>query len=148
MEESYRELFGILGKVREILDKLSDLQGRKARGAARGDLMEVNECMKQEQVLSLSLRSLDQKREKLTALLGIAGQPVSKLPFQVPEALRPEALSCADRLLQSFRLYKTAAQLSRNTLEIALREVDLMLAASGVKEDSASIPESVTDFRA
>ena len=72
---NWGEYLTLLENLGGKLEELTDLERTKALAVGRSDLEELEECMKREQVMSLSLRGLDQKREKLLAALGLTGVP-------------------------------------------------------------------------
>ena len=71
-------------ELQQELERLTQLQRQKIDAVRAHDLDVLNDCMKQEQVISLSLRGLEQKREKLLQALGLSG--VSLLELDRPQA--------------------------------------------------------------
>ena len=55
------------------MEKMITTAKEKGAAARVGDLVRVDACMKQEQVYSMSLRSMDQKREKMHKAMGLEG---------------------------------------------------------------------------
>ena len=74
----------MLRSLTKTLEQLTDVENRKTEAVSRGDLMAVDECMKQEQVLSLSLRGFDQKRDAALRDLGLEGVKLSGLIARAP----------------------------------------------------------------
>lgn len=157
MEELYSAYLSTLDGLSAELDKLADLCRKQSDAVRRDDLMGLNEVMKQEQVLGLSLRGREQKRQKLSLQLGLDGSRLSALPQRVPRNLLPRAQETVERLRRSYEGYQTAAQVARHTLEINLHEIEKILAAQGVDPaqsgayaaDAAAPPTNMkTDFRA
>ena len=109
MNEIYEAYFTLLGKIGELLDRLSELARTKNVAAQRGDVLTVNECMKEEQSIGLTLRRMDQQRDKLLATLGLQGVPLSALPRRCPPAQR---------------------QAARATLECSLHNVEKLIEAN------------------
>ena len=70
----------LLGKVTKALEQLTEVEKTKTNAVTAGDLAAVEQCMKQEQVASLNLRGLDQKREKLLDQLGILWTTAPRKP--------------------------------------------------------------------
>ena len=144
MAASYRELFEFLEKLGDQLDRLTELQREKTAAVRRDDLNGVNDCMKREQVISLSLRSMDIKREKLLAELGLAGKPLSALPRACPPEHRARAQELADSLRERYALYKTTSQVARTTLEVNLHQIEKLM-----REASETPPPAgMADIRA
>ena len=55
-------LLHFLSELQQELDRLTQLQPQKIDAVRAHDLDVLNDCMKQEQAISLSLRGLEQKR--------------------------------------------------------------------------------------
>lgn len=68
----------------ESLDReihlLTELQSQKLEAVHAHDLERLNDCIKQEQATSLSLRGMEQKRSKLLAGLGLSGYRCGSCP--------------------------------------------------------------------
>lgn len=152
---SYLEL---LNELSANLDQLGRLAQEKAGFVRQNDLMGLDEVLKQEQAMTLTLRGLEQKRQKLLSQLGLADVPLSELPGQCPEELEPQARRTVETLRQSYAVYRSYADAARSTLELNLHEIEKVIAASGVdpklaaagyETPSAEPPEKMkTDFRA
>ncbi len=127
--QQYRECFAFLEKLCGTLDALADLQREKSTAVSRDDLLGVEACMKREQALSLSLRSMEQKREKLFSPLGMRDKPFSALPEYCPPELRPQARDLADRVRRCYGIYRSAADAARSNLELNLHQIEKMTAA-------------------
>ena len=123
MAASYLELFALLEKLEGELEKLTELQKEKTAAVLRDDLMGVNDCMKREQVISLSLRSMDQRREKLLSGLGLGNIPLSALPSRCPPEHRARAREVAENVRERYLVFRSAADVARNTLEINLHQI-------------------------
>lgn len=145
MEAVLQEYFSLIEKLDKMLAELTQLAQKKTKAAAHDDLQAVDECMKQEQALSLSLRSMDKKREDLLARLGMSGVPLSGLAAQCPEDCRLEAKQAAERLRTQYDLYRNASEVARTTLECNLHQIEKYLA-----EESGGAPAAGTlaDIRA
>ena len=147
MAVSFEQYFAFLQELGEVFEKLTALTKEKTEAVHRGDLGAVNDCMKREQALSLSLRSMDLKREKMLSELGLKGVPLSGLAAHCPAELRLEARQVEEQLRSRLALYRSAAGVSRNTLEVSLHEIDKMIAGEG-KGDGPADRGTVADIRA
>ena len=76
---SWQDYLKLMRSLSKTLGDLTEVEHDKNAAAARGDLRGVEECMKREQVLSLTLRGYDQKRDSLLRDLGITGVRLSTL---------------------------------------------------------------------
>ena len=145
MYEAYREYFAFMGQLGGLLDQLAGLAKEKAAAVRRDDLLAVDGCMKQEQALSLSLRTMDKKRETLLAGMGLKNVSLSEFPQHCPEELQKEAYSASEELRTRYVLYRSASDAARTTLELNLHQIERMLA------DAADAPMgggTIADIRA
>ena len=118
----------------------------------------MDEVLKQEQALSLNLRGLELRRQKLAPQLGLEGVPLSGLPERCPSELRDEARKTAAALRKSYEIYRSYSNMARNTLELNLHQIDKYLESAGVDPKLAAQgyeapptepPQKMkTDFRA
>lgn len=106
--------------------------------------------MKREQVLSLTLRGYDQKRDSLLRDLGITGVRLSTLVDHSPEELRLETKAVAEELRRQYALFQTASEVARNTLECNLRAIERTQAvqAGDAVQAEEQRKNHQTDFRA
>ncbi len=158
MEERYSAYLTLLDELSADMEKLAELAREQCAVVRRDDLAALNDVMKREQVVGLSLRGKEQKRQKLALQLGLDGTRLSALPRMVPKPLLSRAQEAVERLRQSYSLYQEAAQVARTTLEINLHEIEKIIAAHGIDPaqsagydpSAASEPprNMKTDFRA
>lgn len=145
--QDYLKLLDGLGRT---LEQLTQVERDKNAAASQGDLAEVEACMKREQVLSLSLRGCDQKRDKMLAELGLKGVTLGQLEDHSPPELQLETRQTVEELRRQYALFQAAEQVARNTLEVNLREIERFQAIragdEGVAEEQRR--EHQTDFRA
>ena len=147
---SWQDYLKLLGGLSRTLEQLTQVEREKNDAASRGDPAGVEECMKREQVLSLSLRGTDQKRDKMLAELGLKGVTLSQLEDHSPPELQLETKRAVEELRRQYTLFQGASQVVRDTLEINLREIERIQALragdAGVAEDRRN--DHQTDFRA
>ena len=145
MYEAYREYFAFMDQLGGTLEELTKLAKEKTVAVRRDDLLAVDECMKREQALGLSLRAMDKKRDKLLAAIGLENVTLSGLAQHCPEELRQEARAAADKLRERYGLYRSASDVARTTLECNLHQIERMMA------DEADAPlgsGTIADIRA
>lgn len=149
MDELYEAYFMLLEKLGEQLERLTELAKTKNIAAKRDDVLTVNECMKEEQSIGLTLRRMDQQRQKLLSALGLHGVPLSGLAERCPPEQRRAAREAAERLLTRSKIYHSAADAARSTLECALHNVDKRIEAKTPNGASEPRPRGglFTDFR-
>lgn len=147
---SWQDCLKLMGSLTRTLEELTQVERDKNNAVSQGDLIAVEECMKREQVLSLSLRGYDQKRDKILAELGLQGVTLSQMEEHSPEELQMETKRAAEELRRQYKLFQAASETARNTLEINLREIERIQAVQA--GDSAEAEETrklhQTDFRA
>lgn len=136
----------MLKSLTKTLEQLAQVENRKTEAVSRGDLMAVDECMKQEQVLSLSLRGFDQKRDAALRELGLEGVKLSGLIARAPAEEELETRKVVEELQRQYEIFQAASLVARNTLECNLRVIER------AQQDEAAAGQSQaprqTDFRA
>ncbi len=146
MRVTFAEYLRFLEKLTGVLEQLTDIAKEKCGAVRKDNLAGLDDCMKREQVLSLSLRSMDRQREKMLAELGLSGVPLSGLAHRCPEELQMQAKQTADKLRRQFKVYQSAAETARSMLEINLHEIEKHMGAGASNDGAPSDP--VTDLRA
>lgn len=152
MEPVYAEYLRHLEELSGLLERMSQTARNKLMAAREGDLTALDECMKQEQAYSMSLRGMDQKRDKMLAAMGLTGVTLSALADHYPEELQMQASKAAEQAMNRYEEYLSAADAARTTMECALRDIDRMMPenqrAQLEAEEPAPPPRMRTDFRA
>ena len=147
---SWQDYLKLMRSLSKTLGDLTEVEHDKNAAAARGDLRGVEECMKREQVLSLTLRGYDQKRETMLAQLGLRNVTLKELERHSPPDLRMETKAAVEELRRQYELFQAASEVTRDTLEVNLRAIERIQAARA--GDSAEAAERrknhQTDFRA
>lgn len=137
---TWQDYLKLMEGLSRTLEQLTQVELDKNAAASRGDVLGVEECMKREQVLSLSLRGCDQKRDAMLAQLGLHGVSLSQL----------ETKRVVEELRRQYALFQNASQVARDTLEINLRAIERMQAvqAGDAAEAAEQRRDHQTDFRA
>jgi len=131
MAHSYKDYFALLDELGKTLEDLTALANQKNTAARKDDVATIDECMKQEQVISLKLRTVEIKRDKMLAELGLTGTKLSGLAAACPPEYRMEAKDTAARLRSRYEIYQSAAQAARTTLEVNLHQIEKALKDQG-----------------
>ena len=146
----WRDYLKLLDGLGRTLEQLTQVERDKNAAASQGDLAGVEACMKREQVLGLSLRGYDQKRDKMLAELGLKDVRLNQLEDHSPPELQLETRRTVEELRRQYALFQAASQVVRNTLEVNLREIERFQAIragdEGVAEEQRR--DHQTDFRA
>jgi len=148
MAATFQDFFQFLDQLADTLAKLTDITRAKTQAVRRDDLLKVNECMKQEQAYSLSLRNFDRKREKMLAELGLSAVPLLQFTDHCPEDLRLQAKKKVENLQNHFKIYQTAADAARTVLECNLHEIEKHMGEDAIAESKAPHIGSLADIRA
>ena len=147
MAGTWRDYLSLMESLGKKLDELTELERTKIRAVGSSDLEELEACMKQEQVVSLSLRGMDQKRDKLLSALGIAGVRLRDMVEHAPDELKQETKEAAEQLRRKYELFQSASGVARNTLECNLHAIEqIQKAQEGREPEEKSARQS--DFRA
>lgn len=142
----WQDYLKLLDSLGDTLEKLTEIERIKTAAVGKGDLDGVEACMKQEQVISLSLRGMDQKREKLLARLGLTGVPLRELEARGPRESHMETRRTVEALRRKYEVFQSASEVARNTLECNLHAIEQVQRAK-----EAPSPEErprQADFRA
>lgn len=145
----------LLRELGETLAKLTEVEHQKITAVRHDDLSLLNDCMKQEQVLTMTLRGYEQKRQTILQAQNVSDVTLRSISAHVPDAYRAEAKQVGETLLRQYQLFKGAFEVAQNTLECNLHQIEKHLQdlgsepASGYQEKTPDLPSSLrTDFRA
>ena len=141
----WKDYLGLLDSLAGIMGQLTEIEQEKTAAVSRGDVNAVDDCMKREQALSMSLRGMDQKRERMLAQLGLKNISLRELEDHAPEGMKMETKATAEKLRQSYALFQGVSQLARDTLECHLRAIEKAQAGEPIVEEDQ--PRQA-DFRA
>lgn len=125
----FKAYLGILRELTKAIRQLTEQAQRKLQEVRADNVKGVDDCIRQEQVLSLSLRGLEQRREKALKALGLENVPLSGLIEHAPTELRLETIEVVGDLQSSYGAYTSASGAARAALERVLHQIDRMLAA-------------------
>ena len=134
----YADLLHLLVELEGSLKRLTAIQEEKR--AKLQDLHGLNDCMKREQALSLSLRGMESKREKLLSALGLEGVPLRELPRRCPPEHRAETNRAVEQVLRQYEVLQSAQGAARAVLEGRLRQVEGVLRQRGVDPEEDQLP--------
>ena len=112
----WQEYLKLLDNLGNTLEKLTEIERSKTAAVSGGNLHGVEECMKQEQVISLSLRGMDQ--------LGLTGVPLRELEARGPRETHMETRRTVEALRRKYDVFRSASEVARNTLECNLHAIE------------------------
>ena len=149
MEAVYQEYLGYLEELSSLLAQMTETAEKKADAARDSDLVRLDECMKKEQAYSMTLRSMDQRRDKMLGEMGLSGITLSQLAEHYPLESRTQAARAAEKAMDRYEHYMSASNRARTTMECALRDISRMLPENQPPEALEDPPLRMrTDFRA
>ena len=153
----YKDYLALLSELEQTMESLTKLQSRKIEAVRSHDLDELNECMKQEQAVSLSLRGMEHRRDKLLKELGMSGISIREMTVRCPAEHREATAAATEQLLRQYEQLHSAQEAARTVVEKDLRRVNRELEHQGVEiepEAGYQAPPGTppngmrTDFRA
>jgi len=149
-QTSWKDYLKLMESLTKTLEELTQVERDKNAAASAGDLRGVEDCMKREQVLSLTLRGYDQKRETMLAQLGLRNVTLKELERHSPPDLRMETKAAVELLRSKYALFQAASDAARITLEVNLRAIEREQAvrAGDAAEAAETRKTHQTDFRA
>lgn len=149
-QASWQDYLGLMSSLTRTLEELTQVEREKNDAASQGDLAGVEACMKREQVMSLTLRGYDQKRDAMLAELGLQGITLSQLESRCPEELQLQTKGVVEKLRQQYEIFQAASQMTRDTLEVNLRAIERMqnVRAGDKAQADEDRKTHQTDFRA
>lgn len=152
MDAPFLSYLDLLRELGTNLDQLSQLAQDKIASVKDNDLMGLDDVLKQEQAMTLNLRGLELRRQKLVDQLSLHNVALSNLSGQYPEGLKSEAKVTVEQLQRSYQLYRSYADQARTTLEVNLHELEKAIEdAGGVPAPTGEVEPPRTmksDFRA
>ncbi len=136
--QAYTDYLALLETLSEHLEQLTEAALEKAAAVRSDDLMALDRILNREQALALTFRGLEQKRLKLLSDMGLGDVPLHALAEQYPPELRLQTRKTVEALQRQYQVYKSAAEVARNTLEINLHEIEKLLDANGGVQPSGA----------
>ena len=125
--ELYEQYLQLLAEIEGVITQLNEVEKRKIDAVHKDDLLAVDECIRQDQAISLTMRSLESRRRKQLTELGLSEVKLSGLAAAFPADLRQQAAVAAERLQNAYHDYNSISAAARNALERGLREIDRMM---------------------
>lgn len=154
---NFEQYLTFLKELQKELDSLTAVQQQKITAVQGSDLDILNECMRQEQAITLSLRGLERKRDSMLSALGLSGVLLRDLPQRCPEAYRTQTISAVESLQHSYQVLQSAQTAARTLMETQIHLIEKELTRQGVdleleqhyQTTQSSAPQKMrTDFRA
>lgn len=140
MGRTFSDYLAFLRQLIPILEQLTAVEQRKLAAVQADDLPAVNDCMKEEQALSMTLRGLEQKRARLRAELSLPEMRLRELPQHCPPELAAETAQVVDAVLGKSQVLSSAQKAARTVMETRLHRIDKALRRHGLAEEDNLAP--------
>lgn len=151
MNDKFESMIKLIDELTDVLTKIADMKRQIIVAVREDDLGKLADCMKHEQVLSLTLRNIEQKRLKIQDELGLKQVKLSELPLKVKDAdMQIKMRNAADKLSAQYKIVKSTSDAARSILESNLRRVEQTMKKMGVDPSQVQTSNSGihTDFHA
>lgn len=122
--EDWLAYLKLLQTIGEYLDDLEEIEREKITAINQGDLFTIDEIIKEEQVMAMTLRGIEQKRQKLLEPLDLPPGKLKDLALHLPDSLRSEGKRTIDQVQSKYKRYQTASELARKNLEVGLKQLE------------------------
>lgn len=148
MSDLHKEYLGLLDELGGILDQLTGIAQKKITCTRQGDLEVLDECMKQEQVFALSLKTFERRRMELLKKLQLDQVPLNSLWEHYPQEMKVRAREAVESLRAKYQAYDSASTAARTIMERALRDIEKMAPEGQLPPPENGAPAVRRDFRA
>lgn len=119
-----QEFESIIDKLIALFDELTVVEQQKLQAASVNDIVQVENCMNQEQAGSLRIRGLDKEREEAQQRLGLSGLKFSEILEKVSEEDRERLKPKFDALSERIRKFQDISSDVNRLIEINLYKID------------------------
>lgn len=121
--EDWKTYFAFLYKLAKCLGELTELEREKITAINYGDLELIDDIMKDEQVHSMNLKGMEQRRVRLLQILAVPPGKLDELPQYIPAALQSEGKRVIDIVKLNYKMYQETSDIARKNLEAGLRQL-------------------------
>ena len=132
---TYADYLHFLSGLCQLFAQLTAIEEKKAEAVRQRDLDALNECMKQEQAVSLSLRGHEQRRREILQDLGLQNIPMREVPRHCPPEQRQAVSDAVEQVLRAHQVLSSAQASARMLLENQLHLTEKELQRRGVDPD-------------
>lgn len=117
----------IIKDLIKLFEESLPLEEKKLQAIQTDDVAGVEECMKQEQALTLKLRGLDQKREAAQKELGWEDKSFREIIGAAPEEKKQELSDLFDQLDKAMTIFQDTNQNAMTAMEVHLRDIQKVI---------------------
>ena len=128
-----QELFEIVRETVAWFDSLMPIEEAKLKAAAKHNIVQMEECMKMEQVAILQMKGLDKRREELLAAQGMSGLSLNQMIDRLPAEEKSRFAQLQRELNERLASYKV---LSEDIQDLLKTNIHVVEGAAGRKGNS------------
>lgn len=111
-----------------LFDRMIPLEQSKLEVVSHNQVERLEEIIKKEQAEIMTLRGLDQKRERMQADLGWKDLTFQEILKQLPEEQRPKVKQLFDELASRVTAFRSVTESSKTMMEVNLHTINQILA--------------------
>ena len=116
-------------EIIQFLDNMIQVEKKKFQAAVNNNIMQIDECVNEEQVLMLKLRGIDKKREALQKELGYERMALKEMMEALPETPAEDLNEVIATLNAKYRAYKECYSQAQKAIELNLHTINKKLDA-------------------
>ncbi len=109
----------------EWFDDLLPVEQEKLKAVTKYKLVELEECLKREQVSVLRLKGLDKKREEILSGRGMPGYSFQQVMEKIPEEEQEELAPLYNKLTDRLREYRKLSENINEALQVGLHKFEV-----------------------
>lgn len=128
----------LVKRLTELLLELGEVEKRKLEAIHAGKVLDVEECMKSEQVYTMQFRALEKKTDELLAPEGFAGKSLGSIIGELPEERRKVMEPLWEELRRALADFQGVNDAAQDLLKTELHKMDKKLQGNADKSSSAS----------
>lgn len=118
----------VIRQLIELFDRIIPLEQSKLEAVSQKKVELLEEIIKKEQAEVMTLRGLDQKRERIQAELGWKDLTFRNILKEVPEEQQLELQGLFDELSERVTTFQTVTESSKTMIEVNLHAINQMMA--------------------
>lgn len=132
-----QQLVEILQETLEWFEDLIPLEQVKLKAASRHNILEMEECMKKEQVAILRLKGMDKKREQLLGQMGVSGMSLKEIIEQASKQEKEVLEPLYQEVKKKHAEYKELSEEIATVLENNIHAVEKATGSGAYSEQGA-----------
>ena len=142
-----QKLKALINELTGMFEELNGVEDKKKEAILKDRPTEVEDCMKQEQVLTLRFKSCEKKVEEMLKQAGEEDKTLKDLLDQLSPEEREELLPLYERLQSSVLSYRELNNTVADLLKVRLHSVEKKIEQAGIYTSSGGHKTSDSDGR-